>query len=251
MTDQDRFELARQRLAAPKPADRPLSVILAEQRDRDAAVTEITSTPVDGVTYRVRIDAGLNVFVHHDGQWNHCGRLDCTPGEDSLQLIADHFSGQLAKCRRIERNWRGPITPERIAADCAEAWELDEAAAARKKAVRAVIARKAAEAASVNPSDRSFAAMQHRVIRHDRQIYDAGVLHHNCCGSLADIRDHVHAVQIDHAEAMQIVTDWEAECAGWDAEVAARRVLAVTPSQALANLRTLAQAMERRRKTEV
>lgn len=145
-TDLDRFELARQRLAAPKPVDVPLAAILAEL-PRDV-LHEITSKPINGVSYRVRIDTKLEVYVDHDDQWNRCGRLDCTPGADSLQLIADHFAGQLAKTRRSERTWRGEVTPERIARDFDEATKADEERTARKAQVAKVLARKAAEVQS-------------------------------------------------------------------------------------------------------
>jgi len=59
---------------------------------------------------------------------------------------AHHANERHDRARKAEATWRGPITPERVAADHAEATEIDEAAAARKKAVRAVIERKRAEA---------------------------------------------------------------------------------------------------------
>jgi len=39
-------------------------------------------------------------------------------------------------------------------------------------------------------SDRSFAAMQHRVIQHTAQIRRAGERHKDCCGSLAEVVEH-------------------------------------------------------------
>jgi hypothetical protein len=125
----------------------PKSLTTETELPRDV-LHEITSKPINGVSYRVRIDTKLEVYVDHADQWNRCGRLDCTPGADSLQLIADHFAGQLAKTRRIEQGWRGEVTPERIARDFDEAVKADEERTDRKAQVAKVLARKAAEAQS-------------------------------------------------------------------------------------------------------